>query len=288
MSGRRLFCFTIDLEPDFLSADSHEVLLDADRMERIRSFLTANALPATVFVTGAMLAGGLPVRDAFEPATVEFELHSYSHRNEEPDSEAEITRGVEAFRAYFDRPPRGYRAPSGMITAGGVRLLHDAGFRYDASVFPSWRPELGYDQRHLPATPWRYADLPGLVELPFAVVPRARVVVSLSFLKLLGWSAYRSLFRVFGLPEVVVFDSHLYDFFPTTPVTSLDRADWRRYALGRNQRHVFRLLQRLVDRMRAAGYEFVLMSELYDHVVALDLPAVPSDRLLAAAPAASG
>ncbi len=274
-----IFCFTIDLEPDFLSEDSHEVLLDDRRMAEIGRFLTRNGIRPTVFVVGKMLDEGLPVRERFEPLGAEFELHSYSHRNDEPDSDSEIARGVAAFEAYFGRRPAGYRAPSGLITPGGLSRLQAAGFRYDASVFPAWRPELGYDHRSLPAEPFAYEGLDGLVELPFAVTRRGRLVVSLSFLKLFGWAPYRALFRRYGTPDVVVFDSHLYDFFPTSPVTTMRRTDWRRYPLLRNQRRVFPLLQTLVDHLRRAGHEPQPMSELYRRAVAADLPRVDPARL---------
>ncbi len=274
-----VFCFTIDLEPDFLSEDSHEVLLDDRRMAAISDFLTGRRIRPTVFVAGKMLAAGLPVRERFAPLGAEFELHSYSHDNDEPDSAREIVLGTEAFIDYFGFPPRGYRAPSGIISAAGVARLHEAGFRYDASVFPAWRPELGYDHRALPAVPFAYEGLPGIVELPFAVVPRTRVVISLSFLKLAGWAPYAAMFRRYGTPEVVVFDSHLYDFFPTTPVTSLARTDWRRYPLLRNQRRVFPLLNRLVGHFRASGHEFTTMSDLLGRVRTQDLERVDPARL---------
>ncbi len=275
----RLFCFTIDLEPDFLSDDRHEVLRDDDRMDAVTGFLAANGIRPTVFVAGKMLSGDLPVGERFEPLGAEFALHSYSHRNEEPDSAREIRLGVEAFGEYFGRRPRGYRAPSGIITPGGIARLAAAGFEYDSSVFPAWRPELGYDFRSLPDAPFAFAEHPGLVELPFAVVPKVRIVLSLSFLKLLGWPAYAGMFRTLGMPELLVFDSHLYDFFATSPVTSLSRRDWRRYALLRNQDRVFPLLQRLVDRARDAGYEFALMSEMLDQVAGTGLPAVSAALL---------
>ncbi len=271
---RKLFCFTIDLEPDFLSEDSHEVLLDDDRMNAVAGFLARNGIRPTVFVAGKMLDAGLPVGERFEALGAEFELHSYSHDNDDPDGDEEIARGVEAFTRYFGAKPRGYRAPSGIITPDGVRRLAGAGFEYDSSVFPAWRPELGYDFRGLPTAPFAWEAPGGLVELPFAVVPKLRVVLSLSFLKLLGWTAYRAMFRTGGLPGVLVFDSHLYDFFPTSPVTGLSRTDWRRYALLRNHGSVFDLLQRLVDRVRDAGHEFVLMSDLLAHARAGDLPTV--------------
>ena len=258
----KLACLTLDLEPDFYSADSHQVLLDEARFGQIEALLLRNELPLTVFVVARMLEEGLPVRERFARIDAAFELHSYSHDVEAPDSEREILLGREVFTRHLGRPPEGYRAPEGDISARGLRVLQRAGFRYDASIFPTWRPELGYDYRGLPNGPWRYADLDGLLEIPFAAVPRARVVISMSFLKLLGLPVYRVMRRLFGFPDVLVFDAHLHDFFPTAPVRDLPRSDWRRYAMLRNQRKALPLLQRFVDLLRADGYRFVHVGEL--------------------------
>lgn len=259
----RLFAFTLDLEPDFLSENSHEVLLDAQKFGEVAACLGAHRVQPTVFVAGKMLDEGLPVRERFAPLAAEFELHSYSHSNREPDSEAEILRGKGAFERYFGRAPKGYRAPSGIISRQGVEVLAREGFLYDASVFPTWRPELGYNFSKLPTVPWRYSDLAGFTEIPFGVVPGLRLVISLSFLKLFGLGLYRNLFRTFGFPEILVFDSHLYDFFLTGPVAALPKTDWRRFPLTRNQGRVFSLLERFLGLLKAEGYAFVTMSEVY-------------------------
>src|SRR5262245_47433632 len=189
--SQKVACFTLDLEPDFCSHDSHEVLLDDNRFGQFRAFLLTNRMKVTVFVVGKMLEEGLPVRERFKDLDTEFELHSYSHNPYAPDSETEILMGKTAFTEYFGRPPRGYRAPNGAISAPGISILSREGFLYDASVFPAWRPELGYNFSHLPVSPWFYEEYPELPELPFAVLPQSRIVISMSFLKLFGFSFYR-------------------------------------------------------------------------------------------------
>lgn len=274
--GGRRACFTIDLEPDFLSEDGHEVLLDSGRMERLRDFFIGHGIPPTVFVVGRMLEQGLPVAERFAGIGAEFELHSWSHRLDAPDSEEEIVRGSAAFERYFGRPPRGYRAPLGRISAAGIATLARLGFAYDASVFPARRPELGYDFSALPVTPWRWLEQPGIVELPFAVASPLRFVVSLSFLKLMGLGFFRVLFRAGRVPELLVLDSHLYDFFSTSAVRDLSRLDWRRYALLRNTRRVFALLDGFVRLLRRYGYDFATVGGVHDDLVAAKecLPAV--------------
>jgi hypothetical protein len=273
--ARRLACFTIDLEPDFLSEDCHEVLLDDGRMARLRDFFTGHGISPTVFAVGRMLEQGLSIRERFEGIDAEFELHSYSHRPDAPDSEEEIARGVAAFRGYFGRPPRGYRAPLGRIGADGVARLARHGFAYDASVFPARRPELGYDFSTLPTAPWRWAEHPEIVEIPFAVASPLRFVVSVSFLKLMGLRFFEMVFRATGFPPRLVLDSHLYDFFETSPVRRLSRLDWRRHALLRNQERVLPLMDGFVGLLVRNGYEFVSVGRLHDLLVA-DRGSLPS------------
>ena len=260
----RRACFTIDLEPDFLSEDCHEVLLDDERMEQVRGFFTRHGIEPTIFVVGRMLEQGLPVAARFEGIGAEFELHSYSHRVDAPDSEDEIVRGTEAFRAYFGRPPRGYRAPLGRIGPAGLATLARNGFAYDASVFPTRRPELGYDFSEMPTTPWTWLEHPGLVEMPFAVASPLRLVVSVSFLKLMGLRFFEVLFRTTGFPPLLVIDSHLYDFFETSPVRRLSWLDWRRHALLRNQRRVLALMDGFVQLLRRNGYRFASVGRVHD------------------------
>jgi len=255
---------TLDLEPDFLKEGCHDVFLNEKRMDHFLNFFDQNHLKLTTYVVGNMLEQNLPVRETFVGIENEFELHSYSHNVKEPDSEAEIVQGKASYINYFGHSPQGYRAPNGHISPQGLAILHREGFLYDASVFPARRPELGYNFANMPTMPWIYAEYP-LVELPFAVILKTRLVISLSFLKLFGLSFYKLMFHLFGFPEIIVFDCHLYDFFLTTPIIEMPRTDWRRYPLTRNLDRSFYLLQGFVDFLRAKGYAFIFMSDLYQH-----------------------
>ncbi len=278
---RRVACLTLDLEQDWPSTDSHEVLLNRARFGQFEEIFLRNQLKLTVFVVGRMLELGLPVQERFSSIDAHFELHSYSHNARETDTEAEIVRGKKAFSRYFGHPPKGYRAPNGVISPSGVETLYREGFWYDASVFPSWRPEFGYNFRKLPTRPWVYAEFPGFVELPFAVVPKTRIVISMSYLKLFGPRLFHLMFHLFGMPEVLVFDSHLYDFFPTKAVASLSHLDWRRAALMSNQNHSLKIFQEFVSFLKSKGYEFVHMNDLYNAVVTdfQSVPVVHASRL---------
>lgn len=262
----RLACMTVDLEPDFLSQDSHEVLLDERRFGRFAETLTARRVPLSVFVVAKMLDQGLPVRERFAPLGAEFELHSYSHDPSDPDGPGEIRRAKESYRRAFGRDPRGYRAPLGFITAPGVRALAAEGFEFSASIFPSKRRELGFDHGKLPLEPflWRDGRKDLLVEIPFAVSKRPRVVICQSYLKLFGMGAFRMLHRLGGFPETLVIDSHLYDFFVTAPVLALSRLDYRRHALLRNQDKALKLLDELLAFLAKHGYRFATVGEVHE------------------------
>lgn len=281
--ARKLACFTLDLEPDVPSDDLHDVLLNWHLFKQFEEFIISNRIKLTTFVVGKMFEEHLPIAERFARIDTEFELHSYSHNVEEPDSEEEILRGKTAYTNYFGHPPRGYRAPNGAISPTGLSVLHREGFLYDASVFPTWRPELGYNFSHMPRTPWFYEEYPPLLELPFAVVPGVRIVISMSFLKLFGFSFYRLMFNTFGLPDIVIFDSHLYDYFLTDSVRNLSRFDWKRYAITRNHNNSLRLVQRFVDFLISRGYTFISMGELYQTIMASrqTIPVISATRLSA-------
>jgi peptidoglycan/xylan/chitin deacetylase (PgdA/CDA1 family) len=262
-----LACMTVDLEPDFLSEDSHEVLLDAERFDRFADVLLQHGVPLSVFVAAKMLDQGLPVRERFAPLAAEFELHSYSHDPAHPDSLTEIRKSKAAYRRYFGHDPRGYRAPLGFISASGIRALAAEDFQFSASIFPSHRREMGFDFASLPLEPWMWhaAGQDLLLEIPFAVTRRPRVVICESYLKLLGLGAFKMLHRWGGFPDTLVIDSHLYDFFATAPVLALSRSDYRRHALLRNQRKALVLLDRFLSFLRKNGYRFVTVGEAHEH-----------------------
>ncbi|PYN02783.1 MAG: hypothetical protein DME02_24795 [Candidatus Rokuibacteriota bacterium] len=227
MSTERLACMTVDLEPDYLSEDCYEVLLDERRFARFAETLQDRRVPLSVFVVAKMLDQALPVRQRFGPLDAEFELHSYSHDPSEPDSVREIAGAKAAYRTYFGRDPRGYRAPCGFITAPGVRALAAEGFEFSASIFPSHRRELGFDHTALPLDPfvWREGERDLLVEIPFAVSRKP---------------------------------------FVTATVLKLSKLDYRRYALLRNQDNALKLLGDLVDFLKGHGYRFTRVGEVYD------------------------
>lgn len=271
MTKTKLACFTLDLESDGGWGETTcEMLENPAWFARFRQIIRDYDLKLTVFVVGKLLEAKPEYIDLLLRLGAEFELHSYSHDPTVPDSTTEIVRAKQAYRNFFGRDPKGYRAPMGLISEKGLRTLQAEGFLYDASILPSWRfDEFGFNHLGKSISPWVYdqfskpsTQLP-FVELPMAVVPKIRLPISLSYLKLLGWSPYRALFHLFGLPPMLVFWSHPYDYFPTS---AMYEWNWKKYIHLRNIHRSAEIVTRFIGFLNEQGYEFAYMHELYEAV----------------------
>lgn len=255
--SQRIACLTLDVE-----ADHHDLTLrrHAQALEHqatwqwLLAFSRQHDLPWTVFVVGELLETHPGLAQRLAASGWELGLHSFSHDPRQPDTLHEIWRGKAAFRAAFGRDPAGYRAPVGNITPQGLQRLAAEGFTYDASVFPTWHPGKA---NHLawPTQPYLVDVEPALVEIPFAVIPRLRLIASVSFVKLLGMGAYRRLLSRFGLPTVAVIDCHMHDLAPAPDAYGELPFFWKQvYRRNRDQGQA--ALIWLVNWLAAAGYVF--------------------------------
>jgi peptidoglycan/xylan/chitin deacetylase (PgdA/CDA1 family) len=247
----RTACVTLDLEPDFAGRLSPVYTAwDPGPVGEFLALLADGGVPLSAFVVGSSLGAVPAVLDRFREAGTEFHLHTYSHDHARPHTPDEIARGQEAFARFFGRPAEGYRAPEGRISKEGLARLDAEGFRFDSSVFPSFLPRPRY--AGLPRTPYRPAGA-RLVELPIATVSPARIIVSLSWMKLLGWPAFRRLLDL-PLPEPLVFDMHLHDLWPLPSRAGL-RPPWS-WVYARNAEAGLRILEDFLGVLRAKGYSF--------------------------------
>jgi len=253
-------CLTLDLEPSFdvgSTAVRHQVFdhLD-DYIERFQR----RDLPVSMFVVGRTVeAYPELVRRLDGALDVEFHLHSYSHdMSGEADIEAEIRRGVEAFESVLGRTPVGYRAPRYIATASDLEALSAAGFAFDSSVCPSYRPGV-YDHLDKPTEPFYPAVSPDLLELPISVHPRLRVPIIQSFLKLLGRPYLRLLERS-SLPNPLIYNSHLHDYYRTDAHDML--SPFKRLLFSRNMADSFELFEQFVDLLEDRNYRFRKLSDV--------------------------
>ena len=131
-------------------------------------------MQATFFVLG-WVADRFPdlVREV-ERAGHEIGTHGYAHRlltyMTPEEFRADLMRSLEVLARTATQPVLGFRAPSFSLTAEtlwAVKILQEAGLRYDSSVFPvGFHPDYGMVDAELEPHP--LAE--GLIELPMGVV----------------------------------------------------------------------------------------------------------------------
>jgi len=254
----KFFAFTMDLEADYAGALDHKYGLfrDITKIEELLYTLNKFGVKVTVFTVGEIFSLFPNVIRLFEKYGCEFEAHSYSHNFDTSDSESEIEKCRAAYLNYFQKYPKGYRAPRGKISDAGIMALEKKGFLYDSSIFPSYFPN-----------PFRYLfcnrDIhyykgSHIMEIPFTSLSPLRLTLSISYIKLFGLNFFKKL----SLPDVVCFDSHLHDFFIIRE--SFDRLPLKwRLIYSRNKYRGLELCMNYLEHVKQKGYKFCYMSEIY-------------------------
>jgi len=254
------FIFTLDLEADHASfADQYNIFKDKASIHKVLRAISDRGVPITVFVVGKVIEDYPEIIEIFTKFNSEFQLHSYSHRKDLPDSSQEIEQGIEAFTKYFGSPPEGYRAPCGLISNEGMNRLKQYGFIYDSSIFPSWYPN---PFKYLGKSNQPYIDKSSnLLEIPFTTFGPARLVLSASYLKLLGFNTFNIYSKIFDLPNIICFDSHLHDYLsPETTFKELPLF-WQ-IIFSRNRKSGLDLTKKFFDLLESKDFKFCKMSEV--------------------------
>ena len=262
----RYFALTLDLESGISGVlkDEYSVLKKPEKIEKLLDFFKKENVKISVFVVGEILEKFPEIISIFRKYDCEFHCHSYSHQGKFADSEREIIKSSEAYSRFFKKDPIGYRAPQGRISKKGIQLLDKHGFKFDSSVFPSYYPN-----------PFKYLfkskEIHGhkgfsIIEIPATPVSPLRFILSISYIKLLGYKTYEILIKMFRLPGIVVFGSHLHDFFLDIDTFKKLPLFWRMiYSRNRNKGPIF--LKKIIDLFRERGYKFVYISEIYSDYV---------------------
>ncbi len=259
--GEKLAAITLDLETDYGDRVGGAFNLRHRRAEiaELAGLLAARGAPLSLFIRTDLLADYPETEWIVARLGADRHCHSHRHDTRTFDGAYEIPTCHQAFARFFGEEPLGYRAPQGVLYPGDVARIMAAGFRVSSSVFPSVRPGK-VNNLACPLTPHRHPE--GLWELPFAALPGLRYVVSLSYLKLLGWGPNRLLMALCGLPEVLVFDSHLHDYIFCQESHAQLPAKLK-LAWGIRRGHGLDYAARFLDLLAGRGYRFVTMSELY-------------------------
>lgn len=261
------------MELDYGDPDRHIRLLEnPEYFERYIGIINKHNAKVTMFtVTSLFERFGKYFEQLAKHIPLEYAAHSYSHDPLNAASHDEIEKSVQAFKAFTSTSPIGYRAPIGQIDKAGLGHLLDFDFRYDASIYTSIRPgKFGYANLHMPNSPFRIArGKKSLIEFPFTSLSRVRIVFGLSYVKLLGWRLYFLLWRAFGLPDIALALSHPHDFY-FHELAGFHPANLEKLALSRNAIHAFDYYDKMIGMLMKQGYEFMHMSELYNHTQMLD------------------
>lgn len=269
---RKIACLTLDMESDYGDPEGHIRLLeDPEYFERYTAIIKKHNAKVTVFtVTSLFERFGGDFERLTEQIPVEYAAHSHNHDPHNADSREEVERSAQVIKRVNSNGPFGYRAPIGQITKEGLGHLLDLGYQYDSSLYTSFRPgKFGYRNLDKPNSPFRVTrGDESLLELPFTSLSGVRIVFGLSYVKLLGWGIYSSLWRVFGLPDVALALSHPHDFY-FHELAGFHPAGLEKIALSRNTGRAFFYYEKMVAELKRQGYELAFVSEAFQHVQSL-------------------
>jgi hypothetical protein len=86
----------------------------------------------------------------------------------------------------------------------------------------------------------------------------------LSYVKLLGWGIYSTLWNTFGLPDVALALSHPHDFY-FHELADCHPSGLEKMALSRNATRAFDYFEKMVERLKNQGYEFAFLSDVFEN-----------------------
>ena len=261
---RKLACLTLDYETDYGNrlGETFNILNETEKLGQLQRLFGALEIPVSAFIRTDLLTRRGGALDLVRQLATDFHCHSHTHATEGFESEYEIRTTQETFTKHFGKPALGYRAPLGILHKNDIGLLEEQGFKFSSSVFPVAFPGR-YNNRRMPTTPFAWDN--GIVELPLGAVQGLRLTVSLSFIKLLSLTLSRAIYSLFGLPNILIFNTHLHDFI--TCDQSFNALPRRlRLAWGINKHAGMSHCSSAVQLLKKKGYEFVSMTEVYEHV----------------------
>lgn len=280
--NRKFACITMDIEPDLKDPQRRMRLFDdAELFESYVSIVKEYDVKVTGFVVTSLVAEyGVALNKLSNRIPIEYGVHSHSHDPTRACTPEEIEKSYQTYKTFWGDEPAGYRAPNGLINKVGLIHLLNYNFRYDSSIFPSLRlDEYGYSNLSFPTTPFQIVQgSKSILELPFACLDKIRLVFSLSYCKLLGFNTYQMLMKIFPLPDIVVLDTHPYDFY--IPCIAKNLTGWKKQAHLRNGSKAFDIFEQIIRFLKSRDYEFLFMQELSATInQRSDLAKFPVDRL---------
>jgi hypothetical protein len=257
---KKYACITLDVEEDYGDrVNEFNIYKDSfDKIEKLKSLYDRLEVPVSAFITTNILDKNDKMAELVKWLANDYHCHSHTHNTKYFDSKNEIITCFSKFEEHFGYEPLGYRAPKGVLYPGDTKLIADAGFLFSSSLFPSIR--IGtFNNLTSPQAPFFYDT--GLLEIPLAVVNKIRLIVSLSYQKLLGSSLSHGLYKTFGLPSIVIYDSHLHDYIISEKSFN-QLPSFMKGVYSVNKYSGEQTLSDFVSYLKADGYSFITMTDL--------------------------
>ena len=261
-------CFTLDFELDYGGrVKAFDTLKERQGHLHLKKILEQHGAPLSAFVQTSVLKSFPESKDVLKLLADEVHSHSHSHASNHFQSKEELERSLSILESTFSQKAYGYRAPYGKLYPNDLDLIQSLGYAFDSSVFPSIRPGK-FNNLSSPIEPWYWDN--GLLELPFGVLPYARLILGISYLKLLGPNFYQMLMKLTGLPRVLMFYGHMHDFFPTSAVQTFSPA--LKFAFGRNGHRPMEITDTFLGNLKERGYTFLTVNELVEKLRQENIP----------------
>ena len=262
---KKTICFTIDVEPDFGGVLSSNVYFGKDNLPELERIVGKYNIKLTAFVTGKTLEDNPDILASLRFMKAEVEQHSYSHQIGHLSKIKDIEKGIQIHEKLVGSPPLGYRAPQGIITREEALFLDHIGIKFDSSIFPAFFPGR-FNKVDFPVIPFMIKES-NLIEIPFAVVPKIRIPIGLSYMQLLGLNTFKFFFKFFGLPELIVYDFHTYELGRVPSYCGLPMLEkciyYRAQNMYSNPASVF---EDFVKYILSKGYESKYMIDVYKEI----------------------
>ena len=261
-------------------------------VDRLQALARAGSFPLTLFAVGSDLVrqeAAMKLR-ALRDWGAEVGNHSLDHRYDlvrlgRSEMRRQVEEGAKAIERAAGARPVGFRAPGYTMTDDLIDVLGDLGFVYDSSVFPCpayWAAKaaaigliglLGRTSRSIVDTPkmltaptrpyrvgrpyWRRGG--GLLELPVQVTRGPRLPFIGTYLTLFGPRVARALARMCVGEPLVNLELHGIDVLDSSD--GLDALRRHQQDVRVPQEQKIEALRAAIEELRAAGYDFVTLSE---------------------------
>ncbi|KKN19483.1 hypothetical protein LCGC14_0945240 [marine sediment metagenome] len=250
------FCITVDVERDYGRLDQYKCLNHLDHL--LKLFKDLKVKP-TLFISTEILEKFPKITSTI--TQLDIQPHSHSHKIEKIGSLKfkieEIRKSKKIYKDFFGVNPIGYRAPFGAISIPEINVLKKENFKYDSSVFPSFRPSV-YNNLRVSSNPFYYDN--GFLEIPLSTI--LFVPLSLSYMQLFG----KNFFKIFQnkMPDNIIFDMHLHNIYHNKGFNKLNYK--LKFMYLRNRENGISILKNFIELLKKKKYKSISMKEYYETI----------------------